>query len=200
MDSIRSLLGKHWYINISLIFVFVFLPVLLFNRDIVFAPHLFTSEWVKTGLTSLILAGVIHLYLEIRRNFNALRESKEFINHYIVAPIDDLLKSIRQYNTLLENNNKEDAKKLSLDLINQIDHCNSSINLIPNKNVEHTAIDTELKIFYHKTSCAVSRDQIEAYLRSYNHSNMLIYSSTYSALKSYYTSYVNEMTRIVESF
>lgn len=56
--------GKHWGFIVIIYLLILFFPLILFYSSLAFDPASFTSDWIKTGITSLIVYFFVKFIVE----------------------------------------------------------------------------------------------------------------------------------------
>lgn len=119
---IQITIGKYWLGKLILIFIFCFLPCIVFFDEVAFDKVKFTQEWVRSILSTIFLGFIIFFlqqnYLDNRRSL----EEKTWKDQNVLSPLNEILSICYLSKEVLDESEKHKLKESWYKLYNSFQY------------------------------------------------------------------------------
>jgi hypothetical protein len=96
-DDAQSYFGPKWHVAMFAIAAAVFWPAIVFGPNLSFDTATFTQEWVKIGISSVLLL-LFFEFLSHKRESRMLSQSADtFLVNYYIAPLSSLRVALDEF-------------------------------------------------------------------------------------------------------
>ncbi len=108
----KFLIIKNKYLFVILIIILIFWPAFVFKNYIVFDYANFTSEWIKTGIVSIIFAYFINVIVKIKSKLNEYSLMIDSIDRIFINNNDLLKRKTEEIRVLIDSGQKYNKSEL----------------------------------------------------------------------------------------
>jgi|GEM_PF-6942728 len=126
---LQPIFGKYWRWWIAILTLSVFLPALVFWRQVAFDPAHFVEEWTKLGLTTICVFLFIEILQERRHAESHKHRFREFATAAVLEPLCTLAAKLLEGRAALSVGCSSDLSQLLADCASEALKIGSALDL-----------------------------------------------------------------------